>query len=201
MPDRPRAIIHLDLDAFFAAVEVLEDPELEGQPALVGGSPEGRGVVAAASYPARAYGIRSAMPTARALALCPLAIVLPARHRLYSAYSRRVMAIQRDSAPLVEQIRQGLEALDESVTFIKEQPGTEYMDLYARKLVDMGIGLLVGALFCDHASANKNKMVMAKRWLATKIPELRVNKETICSGDRSTMTDFQSLAGPVPVAE
>jgi DNA polymerase-4 len=116
MPDRPRAIIHLDLDAFFAAVEVLEDPELEGQPVLVGGSPEGRGVVAAASYPARAYGIRSAMPTARALALCPHAIVLPARHRLYSTYSRKVMAILRETAPLVQQM-----SVDEAFLDVTDQ--------------------------------------------------------------------------------
>jgi DNA polymerase-4 len=116
MPDRPRAIIHLDLDAFFAAVEVLENPGLEGQPVLVGGSPEGRGVVAAASYPARAYGIRSAMPTARALALCPHAIVLSARHRLYSAYSRKVMAILRETAPLVEQM-----SVDEAFLDVTDQ--------------------------------------------------------------------------------
>ena len=77
MPDRPRAIIHLDLDAFFAAVEVLENPDLAGKPVLVGGQPEERGVVAAASYPAREFGVRSAMPMYLALRRCPEAIVLP----------------------------------------------------------------------------------------------------------------------------
>ncbi len=89
MPDRPRAIVHLDMDAFFAAVEVLERPELAGKPVLVGGRPEERGVVSAASYPARAFGIHSAMPMTRALALCPQAIVLPPRHSLYHDYSRQ----------------------------------------------------------------------------------------------------------------
>ena len=104
MSDRPRAIVHLDLDAFFAAVEVLENPDLAGKPVLIGGRPEERGVVATASYPARVFGIRSAMPMYRALKLCPDAIVLPPRHRLYREYSRRVMAILHQASPLVEQV-------------------------------------------------------------------------------------------------
>ncbi len=98
-----RAIVHLDLDAFFAAVEVLENSDLAGKPVIVGGRPDQRGVVSSASYPARALGVRSAMPTSRALALCPDAIVLPPRHRLYRDYSRRVMDILHQASPLVEQ--------------------------------------------------------------------------------------------------
>jgi DNA polymerase-4 len=104
MSNRPRAIVHLDMDAFFAAVEVLENPDLAGKPVVVGGRPEERGVVAAASYPARAFGLRSAMPMARALRLCPQAVVLPPRHDVYRTYSRRVMAILRETSPLVEQM-------------------------------------------------------------------------------------------------
>lgn len=104
MSERPRAIVHLDLDAFFAAVEVLENPELAGQAVLIGGRPEERGVVAAASYPARSFGVRSAMPMYRALRLCPEAVVLPPRHSLYQGYSRRVMEILRQTSVLVEQI-------------------------------------------------------------------------------------------------
>jgi DNA polymerase IV len=104
MPASPRAVIHLDLDAFFAAVEVLENPALAGKAAIVGGSPEGRGVVLSASYPARAFGVHSGMPTYRALALCPQAIVVPPRHRLYWSYSRRVMAIVAEAAELVQQM-------------------------------------------------------------------------------------------------
>jgi DNA polymerase-4 len=99
-----RAIVHLDLDAFFAAVEVLQNPDLEGRPVIVGGRPEGRGVVTSASYDARAFGVRSAMPTSRALVLCPDAVVLPPRHRLYREYSRRVMTILRETSPLMEQV-------------------------------------------------------------------------------------------------
>jgi DNA polymerase IV len=100
---QPRAIVHLDLDAFFASVEVLENPALAGKPVIVGGSPEGRGVVASASYPARRFGIHSAMPTARALALCPQAIVVRSRHRLYWDYSRKVMTILREATPVLQQ--------------------------------------------------------------------------------------------------
>ncbi|MBN1642003.1 MAG: DNA polymerase IV [Anaerolineae bacterium] len=101
--DRPRAIVHLDLDAFFAAVEVLDDPSLRDKPLVVGGRPEERGVVATASYPARAFGIHSAMPTYRALELCPELIVVPPRHDVYRRHSRRVMSLLREAAPLVEQ--------------------------------------------------------------------------------------------------
>jgi len=104
-------------------------------------------------------------------------------------------------APLVEQVHGGLDDLVEAVAFVKEQGGTEYMDLYGRKLVDMGVILIVGALFCDQAAASEAKRPVAMRWLAAKLPELRMNKQLICSGDRSIMTDFEALAGPVPVVE
>jgi DNA polymerase-4 len=118
MSNRPRAIVHLDMDAFFAAVEVLENPDLAGKPVVVGGRPEERGVVAAASYPARAFGLRSAMPMARALRLCPQAVVLPPRHDVYRTYSRRVMAILRETSPLVEQM-----SVDEAYLDLTDQVG------------------------------------------------------------------------------
>jgi DNA polymerase-4 len=101
--ERPRAILHLDLDAFFAAVEVLKEPSLADKPLVVGGRPEERGVVATASYPARAYGIHSAMPTYRALKLCPELVIVPPRHDIYRHYSHQVMALVHETAPLVEQ--------------------------------------------------------------------------------------------------
>lgn len=100
-----RQILHLDLDAFFASVEVLQNPELEGKPLIVAmGSPNGRGVVATASYPARRFGVHSAMPLREAMRLCPQAVIVPVRHHLYSQYSARVMTLLREISPLVEQV-------------------------------------------------------------------------------------------------
>ena len=99
-----RYIALVDLDAFYASVEALERPELVGRPLLIGGSPTGRGVVAAASYEARAFGCHSAMPMARALRLCPGAVVLSPRFTVYRAYSKRVMDILARESDLVEQM-------------------------------------------------------------------------------------------------
>ncbi len=99
---RPRWIAHVDLDAFYPSVEELLNPALKGKPIIVGGDPDSRGVVSSASYAARAYGVRSAMPTAQALRLCPHAILLPGHHRIYAEYSDRVMGILREITPLVE---------------------------------------------------------------------------------------------------
>jgi DNA polymerase-4 len=94
---------HLDLDAFFAAVEELENPELRGRPLVVGGDPHGRGVVSTASYAARRFGVISAMPCAEALRRCPHAIFVRPRLSLYREYSRDLWSIVRDIVPTVEQ--------------------------------------------------------------------------------------------------
>ncbi len=100
-------VAHLDLDAFFAAVEELEDPSLKTRPLVVGGDPRGRGVVATANYEARRYGIHSAMSAAEALRRCPHAVFLHARHGVYREYSRAVWATVREVVPTVE--RTGLD--------------------------------------------------------------------------------------------
>lgn len=99
-----RTILHLDLDAFFCAVEELDDPSLCGKPFAVGGRPEERGVVASCSYAARALGIRSAMPMSRALQLCPELLIVGHGHAKYGEKSRQVMERLRNISPLVEQI-------------------------------------------------------------------------------------------------
>ena len=99
---RAPTILHVDMDAFYASVEVRDRPELEGRPVVVGGSAEGRGVIAAASYEARAFGVHSAMPTKRALELCPELVLLPPDFDRYTSASRQVMEIFRSFTPLVE---------------------------------------------------------------------------------------------------
>ena len=101
--DSATPILHVDMDAFFASVELLEHPELAGRPVIVGGA-SGRGVVSAASYEARAYGVASAMSMAEAHRRCPQAVVLPVRHGLYSQVSRRVMAVLEQVTPLTEKV-------------------------------------------------------------------------------------------------
>jgi len=96
-------VAHLDLDAFFAAVEELENPELRRVPLVVGGDPRGRGVVCTANYVARRHGIGSAMSCAEALRRCPTALFVQPRHTLYREYSREVWSIVREIVPTVEQ--------------------------------------------------------------------------------------------------
>src|SRR4029077_7508800 len=96
------SILHVDMDAFFVSVELLDRPELRGKPVVVGGQPDQRGIVSTASYEARKYGIHSAMPLRTAGRLCPHAIFLEPRHHLYSEWSDRVAAILGKYSPVVE---------------------------------------------------------------------------------------------------
>jgi DNA polymerase IV len=100
----PDVLAHLDLDAFFAAVELHRRPELRGKPLVVGGDPRGRGVVATASYEARKYGIRSAMSSAEALRRCPQVVFVRPDHSEYRTWSDRVWGLVSEMAPVVEKI-------------------------------------------------------------------------------------------------
>lgn len=104
MDKRTRTILHLDLDAFFCAVEEIYHPELRGKAFAVGGRPNQRGVIASCSYPARQRGVRSAMPTARALRICPELRLISPRHDTYHQVSEKVMAFLTQISPQIEQI-------------------------------------------------------------------------------------------------
>lgn len=122
-----RQIIHVDLDAFFCAVEELKDPSLRGKPFAVGGSPEGRGVITSASYAARQYGVRSAMPTGRALRLCPQLILARSKYSNYSEKSKEVRDILREFSEQVQPI-----SIDEA--FLDVSGGSKPGEVYAREM-------------------------------------------------------------------
>ena len=99
-----RTIMHIDLDAFFVSVEQVLNPELRGKPVVVGGKPDRRGVVAAASYEARAFGLHSGMPLVTAVRLCPQTIFIEGNYHRYSEASRKFMAILADFSPFLEPV-------------------------------------------------------------------------------------------------
>ncbi|MDR8392969.1 DNA polymerase IV [Aliifodinibius sp. S!AR15-10] len=114
-PEKTRKIIHIDMDAFYASVEQRDFPEYRGKPVIVGGSPEGRGVVAAASYEVRKYGVHSAMPAAKAVRLCPHAIFVKPRFEVYRKVSSQVREIFFQFTDLVEPL-----SLDEAFLDVTE---------------------------------------------------------------------------------
>lgn len=115
-----RRILHLDMDAFYASVAQRDDPSLRGKPVAVGGDPSGRGVVAAASYEARAFGVRSAMSMARAVRLCPSLVIVEPEFARYGAISRQIFEIYRNVTPLVEPL-----SLDEAYLDVTENAWNE----------------------------------------------------------------------------
>ncbi len=143
MDTRQTCIMHLDMDAFFASVEQLDNPELRGKPVIVGRGD--RGVVCAASYEARVYGVRSAIPVAHARRLCPQGIFLPGRRARYSEISRQVMAILGDFSPLVEQASVDEAYLDATgCERLFGPPRDMALALQARILRDVGLSCSVG---------------------------------------------------------
>ena len=114
--ERHRRILHCDMDCFYAAVHMRDDSSLAGKPVVIGGSPEGRGVVAAASYEARRFGIHSALPAARAVRLCPQAIFIRPDFPRYREESQRIVEIFQDFTPVIQKV-----SIDEAYLDVTEQ--------------------------------------------------------------------------------
>jgi len=156
----PRAIVHLDLDAFYASVEQLDDPDLRGRPVIVGGT-SGRGVVCAASYEARRFGVRSAMPTARARRACPDGVFLAPRFDRYAELSDRVFGIYRRFTPLVEPLSLDEAFLDVTASRALHGEGVEIARAI-RGLVRSETGLAVSAGVAEVKLAAKIATDLAK---------------------------------------
>jgi len=167
-----RTILHLDLDAFYASVEQLDDPSLRGRPVIVGG-PSHRGVVCAASYEARRFGVRSAMPTARARKLCPDGVFLAPRFDRYGALSDQVFAIYRRYTPLVEPL-----SLDEAfldVTASRALHGTGHdIAVAIKREVRTECGLAVSAGIAEVKLAAKIATDLGKPDGLVEVPPGRV---------------------------
>lgn len=116
-----RIIFHVDMDAFFASVEIVRNPELKGKPVIVGGNPDKRGVVSTCSYEARKFGVRSAMSLFEAKRRCPQGIFVEGSYSLYSEYSDQVMTILASYTPLVEVV--GIDEAYMDVTDVAENFG------------------------------------------------------------------------------
>src|SRR5258705_13541511 len=125
-----RRVLHVDMDAFYASVEQRDDPSLRGKPVAVGGQPTRRGVVAAASYEARAFGVYSAMSMATAVRLCPSLVIVPPDFSRYKAASNAVFAIFREVTPLVEPL-----SLDEAYLDVTENAWGETLGTAVAKRV------------------------------------------------------------------
>ena len=150
-----RHIIHADLDAFYAAVEQLDHPELRGKPVLVGGRPESRGVVATASYEARPFGVRSAMPMRTAARLCPQGIIVAPRFTRYREMSRRVMDIFRSYTEVVEPLSLDEAYLDISAAVNEGEgrwPLGVALGLKRRVKDETGLTVSVGVSSCKSVS-------------------------------------------------
>jgi DNA polymerase-4 len=154
-----RRILHLDMDAFYASIEQRDHPTLRGQPVAVGGDPRGRGVVAAASYEARAFGVRSAMAMARAVRLCPSLVIVPPRFTEYRAMSERIFAIYRSVTPLVEPL-----SLDEAYLDVTENAWHEPLAMAVAKRLKAEVREATGLTVSAGVAPNKFLAKIASGW-------------------------------------
>ena len=154
-----RRILHVDMDAFYASVEQRDRPELRGLPVAVGGSPEERGVVAAASYEARRHGVHSAMPTSRAIRLCPDLRVVPPDFARYRTVSHQVLAILRGVTPLVEPL-----SLDEAYLDVTENVYGEPLGVNVARRLKAAIREATGLTASAGVAPNKFLAKIASGW-------------------------------------
>src|SRR5258708_6743415 len=154
-----RRILHIDMDAFYASVEQRDNPSLKGKPVAVGGSPTGRGVVAAASYEARAFGVHSAMSMARAVRLCPSLVIVRPDFQKYRAASSAVFSIFRDVTPLVEPL-----SLDEAYLDVTENSWGETLATTVAKRVKARILEETGLTASAGVAPNKFLAKVASGW-------------------------------------
>jgi len=154
-----RKIIHVDMDAFYASVEQRDRPELRGKAVAVGGRPESRGVVAAASYDARRFGVRSAIPMSRAVRLCPKLVIVPPNFHKYRAVSQQVFEIFRRVTPLVE----GL-SLDEAYLDVTENVWQEPLAMHVARRIKDTIKAETGLTASAGVAPNKFLAKIASAW-------------------------------------
>jgi len=138
-----RKILHVDLDAFFCSVEELLDPSLKGKAFATGGTSDGKGVITSCSYAARLRGVRSALPTKKALRLCPDLIIVKGNYEYYSQYSKRVMNILQNITPLVEPISIDEAFLD--VSDLPQEPKSIAIDIQIKIQKETGLPCSIGA--------------------------------------------------------
>jgi DNA polymerase-4 len=155
----PRRIIHIDMDAFYASVEQRDHPELRGRPVAVGGQPDSRGVVAAASYEARRFGVRSAMPMARAVRLCPDLVIVPLEFSKYRAVSQQVFAVYRSVTPLVEPL-----SLDEAYLDVTANAWNEPLGMEVARRLKAMIRDATGLTASAGVAPNKFLAKIASGW-------------------------------------
>lgn len=144
-----RHILHADMDAFYASVEQMDNPEIAGKPVLVGGSPTSRGVVAAASYEARRFGVRSAMPMSRAVRQCPHAVIVRPRFDRYREVSEQIREIFLGVTPLVEPLSLDEAYLDVTAVVTTDRSAESIArEIKARVRLDVGLTISVGVSTC-----------------------------------------------------
>jgi DNA polymerase-4 len=158
-PMTTRRILHIDMDAFYASVEQRDDPALRGQPVAVGGSPEGRGVVAAASYEARRFGVRSAISMAKAVRLCPSLVIVRPDFAKYKAASTAVFSLFRSVTPLVEPL-----SLDEAYLDVTENAWNEPIATTVAQRLKAEIRETTGLTASAGVAPNKFLAKIASGW-------------------------------------